>query len=269
MTDGELQNLRTAFSKLMKLKNDDNRSYAHFAGIHGFPDDKCWHEPRDMDGWPQVHLFLPWHRAYLYYLEKALQDQLPGVTIPFWDWRSSSKREEKIPKALSEKTISGEANPLYKFYINYPDSGITRDTRRYPGQFIRGQVDLPSPEEVEQVLGTPDNHFEDFSESLRNIHNRVHLWTGGSTRENGTPVQGDMAVVPFAAFDPIFFIHHCTIDRLWWLWQKKNGIDEIPNYYKPMALAPFEDATVQNVLDIYTLGYDYAEDSLSLEGEWK
>jgi tyrosinase len=216
-----------------------------------------------------VHLFLPWHRAYLYFLEKALQDQVPNVTMPYWDWRSNSRAEEKLPKALDDETVDGEPNPLNRYYINYPSSGVTRYTRRFAGQFTRGQINLPSTEQVDEVLDTPDNHFEDFSERLRNIHNRVHLWTGGNIRENGQIIQGDMTVKLFAAFDPIFFVHHCMIDRLWWIWQKKNGIDEIPDYYRDMALAPFENSTVERMLDIYALGYDYAEDKEIVTGDWR
>jgi hypothetical protein len=32
-----------------------------------------------------------------------------------------------------------------------------------------------------------------------------------------------MGVVGTAAFDPIFWSHHAMIDRLWWLWQARNG----------------------------------------------
>ncbi|MHC2275328.1 hypothetical protein ACVME8_001939 [Bradyrhizobium diazoefficiens] len=37
-----------------------------------------------------------------------------------------------------------------------------------------------------------------------------------------------------AGLDPIFFFHHCFVDRVFWLWQKKNGytdkLDIIPQY---------------------------------------
>ena len=33
---------------------------------------------------------------------------------------------------------------------------------------------------------------------------------------------GDMGENNTAAFDPIFFFHHCNVDRMFWLWQKQN-----------------------------------------------
>src|SRR5688572_2629658 len=71
------------FRKVIKaaLARDDDRGYQYFAGWHGVPFGWCWHgDPR----------FLPWHRAYLYYFELALQDIDSDVTLPWWDWATSS-----------------------------------------------------------------------------------------------------------------------------------------------------------------------------------
>jgi tyrosinase len=273
LTWEELQNFRAAFATIMNLPNTDYRSFSYYAGLHGFPYYLCQHEPRDIEGWPLVHLFLPWHRAYLYFLEKNLQDWFPSVTIPYWDWRSSSIEDQRLPRAFSDETIDNagaQPNPLVRFFINYPESGIRRYTTRYSGQFVMGIVDLPSYEEIDMILNTPTEHFEDFSEALRNIHNRVHLWTGGNVIDgSGNLTNGDMTVVPFAAFDPIFFSHHCMIDRIWWLWQKRNGIGEIPDYYRNISLAPFENGTVERFLDIYALGYDYGEEAIPITGEFR
>ncbi|KAI9868865.1 MAG: hypothetical protein M1813_004716 [Trichoglossum hirsutum] len=46
------------------------------------------------------------------------------------------------------------------------------------------------------------------------IHNNVHNWIGGDS--------GQMNDVPVAAYDPIFFLHHCNIDRLYAIWQSLN-----------------------------------------------
>ncbi|KAL2690149.1 hypothetical protein Neosp_004217 [[Neocosmospora] mangrovei] len=56
--------------------------------------------------------------------------------------------------------------------------------------------------------------------SLEYIHNNVHNVTGGSDlKEYGL---GHMSDVPVAAFDPIFWLHHCNIDRLLSMWQALN-----------------------------------------------
>ncbi|KAK6337080.1 hypothetical protein TWF718_009866 [Orbilia javanica] len=53
--------------------------------------------------------------------------------------------------------------------------------------------------------------------SLEGIHNNLHNWSGGD---------GHMADVPVAAFDPLFLLHHCNIDRLFALWQNIWGPGE-------------------------------------------
>ncbi|KAF5530185.1 di-copper centre-containing protein [Fusarium napiforme] len=55
--------------------------------------------------------------------------------------------------------------------------------------------------------------------NLEQIHNSVHDFIGGGTDRAGI---GHMGSVPVAAFDPIFWLHHCNIDRLLHLWQCNN-----------------------------------------------
>ncbi|WP_438030315.1 tyrosinase family protein [Sorangium sp. So ce233] len=47
-------------------------------------------------------------------------------------------------------------------------------------------------------------------------HNRVHVWVGGSMAPGTSPD------------DPIFFLHHCNIDRLWALWQFRHPGQNYP-----------------------------------------
>jgi tyrosinase len=97
---------------------------------------------------------------------------------------------------------------------------------------------------VNQLIGLSD--FVDFSNQLQDVHDQVHGWVGG-----------DMGVVATSAFDPIFWSHHCMIDRVWYLWQLQNGVNNIPDDYKDRTLAPF-GMVVRDVLDISRLGYEYA-----------
>lgn len=64
-------------------------------------------------------------------------------------------------------------------------------------------------------------HRKDSNEfsSLEAIHNTVHGVTGGTDFDTGV---GHMSAVPVAAFDPIFWLHHCQIDRLLAMWQSLN-----------------------------------------------
>ena len=95
--------------------------------------------------------------------------------------------------------------------------------------------------------------FNDFTNQLENIHDFVHGWTGGN---NGN-IGGDMGSLGTAAWDPIFWSHHCMIDRLWYLWQLRHGVNNITPSLLPMVLQPF-GLKVQDVLSTTQLGYTYA-----------
>jgi tyrosinase len=68
-----------------------------------------------------------------------------------------------------------------------------------------------------------------------------------------------------AAFDPVFYAHHCMIDRLWRLWQLQHGEPGPPASSYGIVLAPFP-VTVGDVLDVHALGYDYAGTTTSAAG---
>ncbi|WP_437876846.1 tyrosinase family protein [Sorangium sp. So ce513] len=79
--------------------------------------------------------------------------------------------------------------------------------------------------------------------ALESPHNDVHLAAGGfdapqiyaALRAGRVPgANGDMGENNTAAFDPMFFFHHCNVDRMFWVWQKlhesTNDLEIIPNY---------------------------------------
>ena len=63
-------------------------------------------------------------------------------------------------------------------------------------------------------------------------HNSIHLAVGGFDvpgQGDDLPIEGangDMGENDTAGLDPIFFFHHCFVDRVFWLWQKKNGFTD-------------------------------------------
>jgi tyrosinase len=114
MTVDQVDALRAGFRELYGLNKWplDRRSYNNIALIH---QNHCQH------GWER---FLPWHRVYLYELEQALHDVVPGVVLPYWDWTMARYRPhcpEKgdiIPRAYqgfltgaSVDWLQGEAKP--------------------------------------------------------------------------------------------------------------------------------------------------------------
>ena len=250
----ELANLRDAYGKAQQLT--DNRGYAYQAGIHGYPQWFCWHHGRVRSGTnPRpVELFLPWHRAYLLIFEHAMRDRNPAAAVPWWDWTSLQSRTTGVPGAFTTQAVGGKANPLFRAQIPAP---FNRPTRRFPGS----PALLPTPAQITNLLGLPS--FIDFSRQLEDIHDNIHGWTGGTAIVGGQQIGGDMGTLVTAAYDPIFWSHHCMIDRVWYLWQLRNGANTIPTEYLNLALAPFP-LRVRDVLDINALGYEYASTGVSV-----
>lgn len=237
-----LVSMRAAQEKL------DNQSFNHVAGHHGRPGWYCWHHQQSRRSPVQARLFLPWHRAYLWNLEQVLQDQDERAALPWWDWTE----DRAIPDAYSRATVDGGSNPLRRYRIQLPATATRPAVRRYstrsPGASPWGR--LPTRADVDALLD--DSDFASFSDRLQSHHDGVHVWVGG-----------DMSDPTFAAFDPVFFAHHCMIDRIWYLWQVRWGIDRIPPALLDLALAPF-GKTVRDVLDVQALGYEYAASSVAI-----
>jgi tyrosinase len=200
---------------------------------------------------------LPWHRAYVLMYELAAQE-LTGnknFAMPYWNWTEI----RTMPEAFANPTYNGKPNPLYVRNRNdftLPDS-------------IVGQVqviDKINAETVYEAFGTtrnPDQNNLDPSwvprggghQGLleRTPHNIVHNTIGA------------FMPTPASPRDPIFFMHHCNIDRIWANWNalgRKNSKD-------PLWLnMPFKNnfihtdgtlytAIVKDLQDITALGYTY------------
>ncbi|MGI9000478.1 MAG: tyrosinase family protein [Pseudonocardia sp.] len=252
LTAAELADLRAAFAAAYGLSDD--RGYGYFAGLHGLPlPSYCQHG---------TLLFLPWHRAYLYFFERALTaalrrargDTTSSVTLPWWDWTSAAAHTEGLPAGYLP-TAAGGPNPLAAGPVTLGAADLDLVRTRLPGAITDGPSpvtirdpdvpdQLPRPATVNRALQA--STFAGFSQLLEGIHNGVHGWVGGA-----------MSAVPIAAYDPVFWAHHSMIDRLWYLWQLSPRGKNPPDALLDRALAPWP-VTVRQILDTSTLGYDYA-----------
>lgn len=57
------------------------------------------------------------------------------------------------------------------------------------------------------------------AESVESLHDTIHSLVGGFGTSQSTTQPGHMAYIQWSAFDPIFFLHHCMVDRIMALWQ--------------------------------------------------
>lgn len=162
-------------------------------------------------GSPEAHSrpgFLPWHRAYLLDLERELQRIDPSVALPYWRF------DKPAPKVFSREFLGvaddigtvefSASNPL-QFWVTDGQPGVNRrpffDTATESASVISETETL--------ALGTT---FRAFRAMEGSPHASAHGSFGGSIGSIGT-----------AARDPLFFLLHCNVDRLWAKWQRKNG----------------------------------------------
>lgn len=245
MTAAQVKELRAAFGALQKI--GDERGYEFYAGLHGLP---LPPECKIAHGHPA---FLPWHRAYLLRFEQALRDTGHDVSLPWWDWT----RTREIPAIFKEeKDGDGSPNPLHSSSISElarrqgarSEEEETRwlagfeETVRRPG---RPGTRLPTPAEIEYTIAK-HRQYDQFRSEIEDYHGNVHVWVGGH-----------MGNLPFASFDPIFWAHHCMIDRIWRIWQLEHPGASFPETLRGKTMTPF-NLTAGAVLDPTALGYDYA-----------
>src|SRR4051812_46302186 len=159
MTAQQVGALRQANAQSKQI--NDDRGFNFWAGLHGLPLPMyCQHH---------TELFLPWHRAYLYFFELSLQDQVRGVTLPWWDWTSPTSHEVGIPQAFAEETSDGGPNPLFSSPIpdiarvDPEDAALgtaPNTTFRMPGH----PGALPKPQQIQAIIAAHD--FLDFSQRI-------------------------------------------------------------------------------------------------------
>ncbi|CAE6356956.1 unnamed protein product [Rhizoctonia solani] len=241
---------------------------------------------------PVIHntgLFLPWHRWYLQSWTDALRTQCgyKGVT-PYWAWEFDTANFEKSTIFNSDKTSGlgtwGDPNDDYTI----KDGGFTNLTFAYPVPHRLRRKYVPFPYmappgvdpslypydtfkganltftlgEVLKLLAQPTGNFKKFQyymEQAQSMHTSVHMVLGGDLGglcpKNATPAQCPFSGAPtISPNEPMFFLHHGNIDRLWWLWQKLNAKNQVafaggsvrnltrPDLY-PNGAAPWQDTS--------------------------
>lgn len=151
--------------------------------------------------------FLPWHRMYVLYFEEIVR-QVTGkneFTLPYWDYSSTANRA--LP---AEFRKSGDAKwgSLYTPSRNkHANDGKPID--QPPGTFAINLDAMKS-----NVYDVKDGDAGFCANLDGGLHGAIHVDVG-----NG---QG-MGSVPWAARDPIFWLHHSNIDRVWASWAKAGG----------------------------------------------
>jgi tyrosinase len=239
----------------------DATSWTYLAAMHGFDSDlwqgygyieattplppaaatrRDWDQCQHQSGY-----FLPWHRGYLAAFEAIVRDSIvkqggPATwALPYWDYNEANNPYARtLPLALTAPSLpDGTDNPLATPY-RYGDAGD-------------GNVDI-DPSQIrlgalteKDFIGVPAggspgfggiptgcNHAGGRNGMLESEpHNNVHVEVGG---QQAAPPQnvGLMSMPVTAALDPVFWLHHANIDRLWEVWLKRD-----PRHANPTTAA--------------------------------
>ena len=190
----------------------------------------------------QAPAFLPWHRRFLYDLEVELQrvSGNPNLGIPYWNWPSGGAGASM----WNDDLLGGDGDAGGVVRTGPFRAGewtVVNSSGQPAGPLMRGfgQSGLPTlstQPEIDQVKAvTPYDVFPwntSSNPSFRNqvegwmgpnLHNRGHVWVGGSMLPMTSPN------------DPVFFMHHCMVDKIWHEWQVR-----FPNQgYLPDGNGPF------------------------------
>jgi tyrosinase len=177
--------------------------------------------------------FLPWHRLYLHFFEQVVE-RLVGepFALPYWNYLDPNLRDMPLP-FRAQLDADGSENPLF-----YPDRNpLTRDPD--DPSVPAGQKPLIRDQDLQWPLAAQETFFErgdvfgltrGFSTQIEQApHNPVHGRIGIVVVQQGEAVPLGMATPALAARDPIFWLHHANIDRLWEWWRTQGvGPDEPP-----------------------------------------
>ena len=210
----------------------DPTSWIYQAGVHGSvtapPPGATWDECQHASWY-----FLSWHRMYLYFFERiaraaALAAGAPDDwALPYWNYDRAFPANTLPPAFRAPALPDGSPNPLC---LTAP--------RRSAAIMAGGQLQ-PAATSAAAALaranfaaqpGLPSfgggrsapAHFGSATGQLEfTPHNNLHGAIGGP---GGNDCGGGLMTDPrCAALDPIFWLHHANIDRLWNDWLALGG----------------------------------------------
>lgn len=208
-----------AIAALQQRSATDPRSWSYLSAVHGTNDsapDPDWNQCQH-GSW----FFLPWHRMYLHQFERIVRAEVLAQggpsdwALPYWNYADPAQRA--LPPEFRQRFLPKDdpqdadvANPLFV--------AQRQPSANAGGQLPAAAVDpsaamndtgfTPPPDPGFGGGKTTPQHFFGAAGDLEfTPHNIVHSLLGGWM---GDPNR--------AASDPIFWLHHCNVDRLWEQW---------------------------------------------------
>ncbi|HEX3977515.1 MAG TPA: tyrosinase family protein [Solirubrobacteraceae bacterium] len=206
--------------------------------------------------------FVAWHRMFIYYFEQIVRAavvQAGGAadwSLPFWDYGAGGQ-QATLPAAFRSPTLNGGPNPLFE---SARAPGINRGLALSPAVASATRALRASRFVGISQFGGGVTGVAQFSNSTGQVENQPHNVIHDAVGGNG----GLMADPDAAAADPIFWIHHANIDRLWFIWSSPRHLGPNDPRWTGQAFSFFDahgqrvTRTPADVVDIVSqLGYTY------------
>ena len=264
-TSPTIVSLKRGIAAMQALPATNPLNWTNFANIHGIgpappptsPASPLWNTCQHGSWW-----FLPWHRMYLWFFERAIS-KLSGdanFALPYWDYTDPTQRA--IPSMYRTPTTGNvlfipQRNATLNAGGQLPASAVNTSVAFGFTNFT-GPTGTSSSFGSQQ-LNAPNHGASPHGRLESTPHDSVHGVIGGFMGSFGT-----------AARDPIFWAHHANIDRLWDVWLTRGGSRRDPNnttwcnraFSFPDAKAATQGATVPKqvkavINGLAQLGYSY------------
>ena len=232
-----------AVEKMRTRELHDPTSWRYQAAIHDYerqadplrnPSDSLPSAANQERFWRQCQhfswFFLPWHRMYLAFFEQivaATIRDLGGMedwALPYWNYSDADNPNAKrLPPVFRDELMpDGTPNPLL-VTARVPAANRGNDVA------TKRQVDLEDclietsfvsgPRGGAAGFGGPRTGFKHRRADENDVVGDLERVPHGSIHG---AVGGWMGAFNTAGLDPLFWLHHCNIDRIWSVWLRLN-----------------------------------------------
>ncbi|WP_053990117.1 tyrosinase family protein [Mangrovimonas sp. TPBH4] len=192
---------------------------------------------------PERQIFFAWHRYQMFEMEQAMQELNPDISLPWWD----SSVDQSIFSPVWADDFMGSFDQAWDLQRNYATVN---------------DVDLlPTPQDVIDVQSIPLQEFLEYANTMERgrVHTGAHRWVGGAMPS------------PMSPRDPIFYLHHTFVDKLWDDWETANpggSSHIITSMLRYDGTYVFDGETLplvdpDDIVDSKVLGVFYAENQLA------
>jgi hypothetical protein len=162
--------------------------------------------------------FIPWHRAIVNHFEELLRQVDPRLSLHYWDWTTDPRVATADRVAILGPTgfmgsASGDAGVPFQDFESSEGGGhslIWRDVGATEAK-PTGEPDIASDSSI-----LSSANFTAFHNNAKHAHDFVaHSYIGGT-----------LTGAHFSFHDPMVFLLHSNLDRLWATWQRMPGHPE-------------------------------------------